>query len=278
MTPDERIKLIEGRQFPSIFSYQECGHCGLISNDLSLARVMKPCSSCGKPGPRGIYPDIVSISLLEQVGHFYKAGHSAEQTQIERLQNEIEDLTSKKLRATTLRNCSQQLKQIYRTGSDTEYKKMLMHVKNTLGVNVSLEKTLMTLLHFREIQPDYGAVVLYSCAMLECLLYELLIELRCRRLTAARDAAHTIVRRRKGGLRDRLQLLQDMCDTDLAELLPKLGYQDWERDWRKLSKCRNDILHKGAARIGASQADMAFDLAINATWVFAQVRNYLLDV
>lgn len=276
MTTDERIELIDDPQFPSVFACQECEHCGLISKDLSLTRISKPCSNCRKPGPRTIYPDIVSVSLLEQVGHFYKSGHLAKQSKIEQLQNEIESLTKKRIKTNTLRNCSRQLKKLYRTGSENEYKKMLSHIENTLGVKKALEKTLTKLLFFREIQHEYGAVILYSCALAERLLYEMLVEIRCRLLRSNQEDAHSIVSRRKGGLKNRLQLLEDMCDTDMAKLLPSLSYKEWERDWNKLTKYRNNILHKGAARIGASEAGVAFDFAINAPWVFAQVRNHLL--
>jgi len=278
MTTDERIELIDNPQFPSVFACQECEHCGLISKDLSLSRVSKPCSNCGKLGPRTLYPDIVSVSLLEQVGYFYKSGHLAEQSRIEQLQNEIEGLTKKRLKTSTLRSCSRQLKKLYKTGSENEYKKMLSHIENTLGVKEALEKTLTKLIFFREIQHEYGAVILYSCALAERVLYEMLVEIRCRLLSSNREDAHSIVSRRKGGVRDRLQLLEDMCDTDMSELLPNLGYKDWERDWNKLTKYRNNILHKGAARIGASEGGVAFDFAINATWVFAQVRNRLLRI
>ena len=276
MTTDERIELIDNPQFPSVLVCQECEHCGLISKDLSLSRISKRCSNCGKQGPRTLYPDVVPISLLKQVGHFYKAGYLAEQTQIEQLQNEIEGLTKKQIKTTTLRNCARQLKGLYRTGSEDEYKRMLSHVEKTLGIKEAIDKTLTKLVFFREIQPEYGVVIIYSCSMAERLLYDLLVELRCRCLNADRDAAHKIVDRRKGGLRDRLQLFEDMSDTDIEKLLVILGYKDWKSDWNKLRRYRNNILHKGAARIGASEAGIAFDFAINAPWVFGQLRNNLL--
>ena len=64
---------------------------------------------------------------------------------------------------------------------------MLTHIENTLGVKEELEKTLIKLVFFREIQDEYGAVILYSCAMAERLLYEMLVEIRYRLLRSNRE-------------------------------------------------------------------------------------------
>lgn len=280
MDTNDRIRLISSAQFPSVLSYEECDTCGLVVNNVRLIRVKERCPNCGAAGPRSLYPDVVSMTLLKAIGHFYQAAHAASESQLKQLQTAVEDLTGKRLEARTLRSVASQLRRVYTRhgGSQQGYDKLVEHTCNLLDVNdVSvLDDIIPTLVFFTDAQPEHVTVVLHTCTLVEHLLQEVLVELRHRRRGATYPAARDFVCTTRGGLGQRMELMRDMLDVDLNRLVADLGYAEWNANWAGLTRIRNRFLHHGHARISSAEADQAFDVAVNSSWVFAQVRNRLL--
>jgi len=279
---NERISLINSGQFPSVLSYEKCDSCGLVANDLGLIRVKAQCPNCGAEGPRLLYPDVVSMTLLEAIGHFYRAAHVASESQLKQLQSAVEDVTGKRPQARALTSVTSQLRRMYAShgGSQQAYNRLLKHASNTLGAKDAsvLRDILPQLVFFTGAQPEHVTVVLHTCALVEHLFQEVLVELRHRRLGATYPAARDYVGTKRRGLRQLMDLLRDMLDVDLDGLVVDLGYAEWNASWTKLRKRRNDFLHGGLAPISSAEADEAFDVAVNSSWVFAQLRNRLLGI
>jgi hypothetical protein len=277
---NERIDLISSGQFPSVLSYEECDSCGLIVNDSGLILVKEPCPSCGAAGPRSLYPDVVSMVLLKAIGHFYQEAHVASESQLKKLQSAVGDLTGQRPAARTLRSAAAELRRLYSRygGSKEAYDKLIKHACNALHAKDAsvLQDIIPTLVFFTDAQPEHVTVVLHTCTLVEHLLQEVLVDLRHRRLGATYPAARDFVYTKRGGLWQRMELLRDMLDVDLNSLVADLGYAGWNSSWTKLTKRRNDFLHRGLARMASTEADEAFDVAVNSSWVFAQVRNRLL--
>ena len=279
---NERISLASNAQFPSVFSYEECDSCGLVVNDIRLVRVKEQCPNCGATGPRSLYPDVVSMTLLKAIGHFYRGAHVASERQIMRLQSAVEDLTGKRLGARALRGVASQLRRVYTRhgGSQQGFEKLVEHTCNMLGVDdgSALQKIIPKLVFFTDAQPEHITVLLHTCTLVEHLLQEVLVELRHRRLGATYPDARAFVCTKRGGLGQRAGLLRDMLDVDLNRLVADLGYREWNMSWTRLITLRNRFLHSGLARVSSAEADQSFDVAVNSSWVFAQVRNRLLGI
>jgi hypothetical protein len=116
------------------------------------------------------------------------------------------------------------------------------------------------------------AIVLVVCAMLERLLEDLLIEImRKHKLDDARiDQILLEVWR----LEDRAKrLFRDYTMSTLPQAIETLSIKAFWKTWNDLKKKRDQFVHGKPAAMKNSDGKEAFELALDAQYVFAQIHN-----
>lgn len=69
----ERVKQIQ--RIASQLSWLECAHCGLLSTDLDLMRVDKPCPNCKVADTRRGFPSLYAIMYCDMVREAFATEH-----------------------------------------------------------------------------------------------------------------------------------------------------------------------------------------------------------
>jgi hypothetical protein len=116
------------------------------------------------------------------------------------------------------------------------------------------------------------AIVLVVCGMLERLLEDLLIEIMRKHKLDDATIDERLVKAWR--LEDRVKgLFKEYSMSTLPQVIETLSIKDFWETWKDLKEKRDQFMHGKPAAMKNSDGKKAFELALDAQYVFAQIHN-----
>lgn len=263
----------------------ECRRCHFVSRDSVADNPQAACAHCGLPGVRFMFPDFVPSALLELVMHYSTQADKRRGARLETLVRDVEARIGVRYEPSVLLAARQHAVQLYnQAGEQSWTEETYQSMVDAIAVDLGLEDdeaaadVYPTVLFYRDDIEENVALVIVASTLLESMLSHLLVAMKMRDGTDEDSADEEVDKLRGFGTRsnDRSSYLNyflALASVSFAEALDTVGEPTYFAEWANLRDYRNDIVHGRVPQAPGEIANVARQLALRSTLVFAELQN-----
>jgi len=270
------FELADNPSFPAAWAFLECPQCHYVSKSYELDNPQVPCPKCNTIGmARRIFPSLSALNLLKMVAYFYtKACDRVENLQFE-LVNNIRDKLNRTYDPQFAINIAREIQSLYKKlgVEQAEYEQMIEIIRDRLSLESKEEaaKVFVPLISYSNTFEEHKATVILTCTLIEKLFDDLLIRIIISKGIEWSKAERKVSRLR--GFDKLFEAFEKTTSLSLKEAIGQCSIPNYFADWEEVRTARNHFIHNSPYAISATTAEKAFNLAKNASSLFAYLQN-----
>jgi hypothetical protein len=255
----------------SIVSQQQCAVCWFVSADDALAKTSTPCPKCGDVGQsRSAYPSGSALKLLNMIQHFRSIAEQHHEDELTRLAAQLSASLSKSVSTKAAYNAYLRMNRADRTSRDNTA--VLHEIQKFYRCNQETADAICLIYYSVDLsRPEVTIVPVLAVTLVECLMDELLLDMKGRRQGLPYHRAQKEVNELKS-FEQRYEVFCQITGTPFDQEVQRLNKAWWD-GWGYTRKRRNLFVHGNPYALGWETCKRAFGLTLNSVSVFAELNN-----